>query len=299
MNNILLNTKIEGINVLKKYFSKFNSHELKYYLKKSPNISMNEFMDINVFDTGEIELSNFFLSHMSIVMKKIFITTSELNIIQEPIKISFISNSIYWNDLFVINNNIFVKYQYLIKIFECVEYNEYSSMNDIYIGENKIYDIGLLKGISYSIYSILQNLNPEAWAGHVLEKYGCTMVSSSDIKFSYGYKIIPEPNVNLSQGKITVYNLGEDNIYASFNSICSNDNTFSPYWDQKIIKLEYANGVYFETGLMDVEENKILSSHSSPSSHSSHSLPSLLIDKLIPTPFENISIQLTNGIIYN
>lgn len=284
MNCTLLNTKIEGINILKKYFKKFNSCELKYYLKKSPKISMDEFMDINVYNSEDIELSNLFISHMSIVIKKIFNNlTSELNVIQEPIKISFISNSIHWNDLFVINNNIFIKYQYLIRIFECIEYNEYTTVEDILIEENKIYDIGLLKNISYSIYSILQNINPEAWNKYISEKYGCTMVLLDDIKFSSNHKIIQEPNVNLSQGKISVYRLGPNDIYASFNSICSNDNTFCPYWEKKIIKLKYANGVYFETEQIDITENN----------------SSLFIDKLIPTPFENKSIQLTNAIMYN
>lgn len=279
MISIEFNTKIEGINILESYFRKFNSCDLFYYLEKSPKISMNNFINSNVYEPEDIELTNLFLSHLSIVIKKIFDSNSELNQINDPIKISFISNSIYWTDLFVISNTIFVKYQYLIKIFECIEYNKYKSMDEIYIEGEKIFDMSLLKNISNSIYSILQNLNPDIWNKYISINYGCLMVPIEDIKFISNYKIIQEPNVNLSYGKIPVYWLGNDNIYASFNSISSKYNTFCPYWKCQIIKLDYVDGIYIETKKIDKTD--------------------LFDYKLIPTPFENKSIQLTNAIIYN
>lgn len=247
MINHIFNSKIEGINILEEYFRKFNSYELSYYLEKSPKTSINDFMNSNVYEPEDIELKNLFISHLSIVIKKIFNSSSELNQINSPIKISFISNSIYWKDLFVISNTIFVKYQYLIEIFECIEYNKYKSMEKIYIEEEKIFDTSLLKNISNSIYSILQNLNSDAWNEYILINYNCSMVPIEDIKFTSNYKIIQEPNVDLSYGKIPVYWLGVDNIYASFNSITSKYNTFCPYWKKQIIKLDYVDGVYIES----------------------------------------------------
>lgn len=281
----LFNTKIEGINILEKYFRKFNSSELGYYLEKSPKMSIPEFFDLNVYSPEDIELTNLFLSHLSIVIKKIFDLSSELNYIRGPIKISFISNSIYWKNLFVISNTIFVKYQYLVSIFDCMEYNEYKSMYDVYIEGEKIFDMGLLKDISYSIYSILQNLNPDAWNEFISNKYGCTMVPIGDIKFKSKCKIIQEPNVDFTQGKVPIYWLGPDNIYASFNLICSKDNSFSPYWKWQIIKLEYKDGYYIETSQVDISKYK--------------NKTTSFVNNLIPTPFENKSIQITNVIIHN
>lgn len=89
-----------------------------------------------------------------------------MNFNSDPIKISLISNFIYWDNLFVIGNYIFVSVQYLTKVFELIEYNNYKNTNYIYIyiyiDENKIYDILLVKKIFKSVYSILQNLNQEA-----------------------------------------------------------------------------------------------------------------------------------------
>ena len=220
---------------------------------------------------------------MKIAIKKIFDFDSELNHIKGPIKISFISNSIHWNNLFVIENNIFVKYKYLIEIFEYIEYNKYTTMNDVYIDKNEIFDMSLLKNICCSIYSILQNLNHDAWNKFITDKYKCTMVSIEDIKFNLDYKIIQEPNVDFMQGKVPIYWLGPNNIYTSFNSICSKDNSFSPYYEQQIIKLEHKDGIYIEKNQMNIDKNKYIS----------------FIDKLIPTPFENKAIQITNAIIHN
>lgn len=283
----LFNTKMEGINILKEYFRKLSSYELGYYLEKSSKMSIQEFMNLNVYSHEDIELLNLFFLHLTIVIKKIFDSdlSSELKCIKKPIKISFVSNSIHWKNLFVISNNIFVKYQYLIDIFECMEYNEYKSMSDVYIEGEKIFDMGLLKEISYSIYSILQNVNSEAWNKYISNKYGCTMVPIDNIKFKSKYKIIQEPNVDFMQGKIPVYWLDSDNIYASFNLICSKDNTFSPYWEQQIIKLEYMDGYYIEKNQIDINEygNKTM----------------LFENNLLPSPFENKSIQITNTIIHN
>lgn len=281
----LFNTKNEGIDILEKYFRKFSSHELWYYLEKSPKMSIKEFMNSNVYEPEDIELTNLFFSHLLVVIKKIFNLTTELNYIRGPIKISFISSSIHWKNLFVIDNNIFIKYQYLVRIFEHIEYNEYKTMDDVYIEDNKIFDMDLLKNISYSIYSILQNLNPDEWDEYISNKYGCTMVPIENIKFKSNYKIIQEPNVNISQGKIPVYWLGPDNIYASFNSICSKDNSFCPYWEQQIIKLDYKNGIYIETEQIDISKYK--------------NKKNSFINKLVPTPFEDKSTQLTNTIIHN
>lgn len=296
MRGQLFNTKLEGINILEEYFRKFNSNELGYYLEKSPKISVSAFINSNVYCPEDIELKNLFLNHLKIVAKKIFNLNSELNYIsvlpkthnnsqENFIKISFISNSIHLNNMFVIGNSIFIKYQYLIKIFEYIEYNEYTTMDDIYIERDKIYDMSLLKDISYSIYSILQNKNPNIWNEYISNNNKCIMVPIKNIKFKLNYKIIQEPNVDFVQGKVAVYWLGPYNIYASFNSICSKDNTFNPYWEQRIIKLEYKDGIYNETSQIDIDKYK--------------NKTTSFINNLIPTPFENKSIQLTNSIIYN
>ena len=221
------------------------------------------------------------------MLKKKFNNVSDLNFNNGPIKISFVSNSIHWDNLFVIYNNIFVSVQYLIKIFELIEYNEYKNTNDIYIKENKIYDIQLLKNISISIYSILQNLNKEAWNEFIVKKFNCLIIPISDIIFKNKYNLLRESNIEFIQNKIVIYWFDSGHIYGTFNLICSSDNSFSPYWEQKIISLSYnkENNTYTEFDSLDIEKYKIKNKS--------------FIKNIITNPFNYESIQITNSIIDN
>lgn len=286
MTKILLNTKSESIKILTKYFIKFGAQELKYYLDNG-NLPIPNFFNTNVHEPEDVELKYLFLSHLAIVMKKIFNIRTELNYNGGPIKISFVSNSIHWDDLFVISNNIFVSVQYLIKVFELIEYNEYKNTNDVYIEENKIYDIKLLKNISKSIYSILQNLNQEAWNEFIVDKFGCLIIPLTNIIFKNKYTLLREPNVEYMHDKIIVYWLDSEHIYGTFNSICSYEDSFSPYWEQKIIHLSYnhKNNTYTEIDSLNVERYKKKTKS--------------FVNSIIPNPFDYKSIQITNSIIHN
>lgn len=287
MTKIIFNTKIESIEILTEYFRKFGAQELKYYLENINNLSVPFFFSTNVYEPEDIELKNLFLSHLKIVIKKIFYIRTELNYNNGPINISFVSNSIHWDDIFVIGNNIFVSVQYLIKVFELIEYNDYKNTNDVYIEGNEIYDIELLKKLSKSIYSILQNLNQEAWNELIINKFGCSIIPISNIVFKNKYNFLRESNVECIQDKMIVYWLDSEHIYGTFNSICSYDNSFSPYWEQKIIRLSYnhQNNTYTELDSLDIEKYKTKSKS--------------FIKNIITNPFDYKSIQITNSIIHN
>jgi len=279
---IIFNSKIEGIKILSEYFRKFQIKELKYYIE-NVDMSIPNFLQNNVYAPEDIELKNLFIKHLKIVIKKIICKNNELNFIREPIKISFISDLIYWNNLFVIKNNIFVSLQYLIYVFESIEYNEYKNAEDIYIEDNEIYDIKLLKNISKCIYSILQNLNKNKWIKFIITKFNCEIVSLSNIRFINKYNILEEPNVECMYGNIIIYWIDSNNIYGTFNSICSTDNSFSPYCEQIIIKLSYNknNNIYTEIECIDIDKYEKKN----------------LIKNMILNPFEYKAIEITNCII--
>lgn len=292
MMKIKFNTKSESIEILSEYFRKFGVQELKYYLDNVNNLTIPFFFNSNVYEPFDVEVKYLFLSHLKIVLKKIFKTKTEFDSNDKIIKISFVSNSIHWNDLFVISNNIFVSVQYLIKIFELIEYNEYNDTNDVYFDDdsdddydiddvfnmNNIYDIGLLKNISNSIYSILQNSNKAIWNEFIIKKFNCFIIPIENIIFKNKYKFLREPNIDYLQDKIIVYWLDSEHIYGTFNSICSSDISFSPYWEKKIISLSYneQNNTYCEIDSLDFD-----------------------ICNIITNPFEYETNLITNTIITN
>lgn len=245
-----LNNKNETLEILTKYFQKFNSNELGYYLNNYKGELIPEFLKSNIYDPEDIELINFLEEYLKIVIEKVFYLTTPLNVNRTPIKLSFINNLIHWDNIFVIENNIFISYNYLIKIFERIEYNDYKSVKDIYIKDDIIYDLELSKKLTEVMYYVIQFLNFENWEEYICDKYCCCFVDKSLVHFKNQYKILKEPNTSFIQDKITIYWLYSGEIYAIINSICSNL-SFSPYWEKKIIKLNYLNGQYSEI----LEEN--------------------------------------------
>jgi hypothetical protein len=124
----------------------------------------------------------------------------------------------------------------------------------------------------------------DAWSEYISEKYGCEFIPISNIIFKNSYNILKEPDINLFQDRLTVYYIDSNNIYCSFNVVCSKDESFSPYWEKKIIKLEYLveENLYVETEQFDVKKYKDES----------------FILNLISNPFVHKSNQITNTIIY-
>ncbi len=289
MTRIIFNTKTEGIEVLSGYFRKFKTMDLNYYLENNNKLSIPVFFQSNVYDPEDVELKNLFLKHIKIVLSKVFYISSELNFNRGPIRISFVSNSIYWDNLFVIKNNIFVSLQYLTNIFELIEYNQYNDVEDVYILGEVIYDFKLLKNISKCVYSILQNLNKDEWEEFITRKFNCQIVPITNIVFKNKYNILQEPNVECMYSNIIVYWLDSNNIYGTFNSICSHDNSFSPYWEQKIIKLTYSgeNNIYTEIECVNTDID----------SYKNKTKP--FISNIISNPFDYKSTQITNSIIHN
>jgi hypothetical protein len=282
---IFFNTKSEGIDILSYYFIKIK--KLNYYLENNEKISFPVFFQTNVYEPEDIEFKNLFLKHLKLVIEKVFYISSELNFNRESIRISFVSSSIYWDNLFVIKNNIFVSTKFLTNVFELIEYDLYKDVENIYINNNEIYDIELLKSISKCIYYILQNLNQNAWIEFITSKFNCNIVPISNIIFKNNYNILQEPNIECMYDNIIVYWLDSNNIYGTFNSVYSTDNTFSPYWEQKIIKLDYLsdNNTYKEIEFINVEQyNEKIKN---------------FLTNIITNPFNYKSTQITNSIIYN
>lgn len=247
---ITLIDKKKSIEVLSNYLRKIKISEIPYYIDKPKDVSIPQFLESNVYEHEDIELSIFFFEHFEIALKKIFmINYFDKNLISNlKINVSFVSNLLYWDDIFVIENTLFISNSYLIKIFERIEYKDYNKINDLYFNVNKIYDKNFIKKIINSIIYIIQFTNHHDWINNVKNKYNCDFVLKSNIKFKNNYKILLQPNNLFLSDKITIYpDYNNHNIYFGvFESISSSSILFSPYWNTKIIKLKFSNGYYEE-----------------------------------------------------
>ena len=169
---------------------------------------------------------------------------------------SFITRSIYWFEIFSIDNTLFITYPYLIEIFDRLESKIILSSYQFYIKDNKKYDIELLKKLTETIYCILQYQNQIKWFDVITTKYKCKYVDKIIIKFDENYKILREPNTNFIGNKIPIYWI-KDNIFICVINLISSTISFSPYSEFKLILLLYDNGEYFQTNFNKQLENQI------------------------------------------
>lgn len=236
--------KDESLIILEDYLKNFSIRDLTYYLNNYKNNTIIDFLKENIYEPEDIQLTCLLKEHLNIVISKIFYLTTPLNLIRSPIKISFITDLIFWNDIFVINDTIFINYSYLIRVFDNIELNLYKDANQVYINkQGQIFDIELLKKLCISVYNVLQCLNYDSWIDFILTKYNnCCFVPISNIIFDKDYDIVINPNTNFISDQICVYWIG-NKIYGVFDNITS-ILSYSPYYETIIIELEYSNGQY-------------------------------------------------------
>jgi len=228
------NSKSESIDILTNYFKKFN------------NDNILEFLEKNTIDPEYVEPINLLEEHFAIVRKKIFYLTTQFNLVRGPIKISFVKSSIGCTNMFTIDSNIFINYSFLVSVFEKIEYNLYKEVKNVYIDDDKIYDMELLKSISECMYYVLEYLNFDSWSEFIQDRFNCMFVDISDISFTNNYEIYKNPNMNWLWNKMPIYwKPGSIEPYTVINSICSNP-SYSPYWETILIELKYSNGKYIE-----------------------------------------------------
>jgi len=228
--------------ILKKYFKDFTINELRYYLNNYKNETIPDFLINNIYELEDFELNNFVKKYINVIIKKIILFENNKKLFNNiKINISFISDLIYWEDVFSIDNNIFINIFYLNRILKKIKNNEYEEISKIYIIKNNIYDVDLLKNLSKCIYNILNNnLN--------YYNYKCIFVNISDINFTNKYNINKNPSTKFLDNTITIYKIN-NKIYGIFNNIIS-DVSYAPYFEETVIELSYSNGKFYEIKLL-------------------------------------------------
>lgn len=269
-------SKTESLNRLIEYFKSIDHVDIYYYINTTSK-DIISFLESNIYDSEDIELNNFFINHLKIALQNYLKLDNNIFKIDNNIKLSFITDLIYYDDIFVIKNVIYINYLYVKRVFYNLEENRYSSMNDIYISNDNIYDNGLIKLLFKNLIFLSQNKNKDLWISHIKNnKLSC--FTSNINKFIINNDIIKNPSTSFINEEIFVFNINNKN-YCSLNVIVSNK-SYSPYYDNKVYEInknnDDNNDKYILTEVVETEDN--------------YNIPSNL--------FEEIAIGITN-IVYN
>lgn len=295
--NEIYNSDEESVKALEEYFMKLKRTDLVYYLEdfaKHTDMPIKEFFNSNVQQTDinsrTILLEHYELAYENLIsynkLKKKPIHNEKLIEIKKHIKISFITNSIYWKNVFVVKSNIFINLSYIDNVKRKISTNNYTRITQIVLSNDKIYDKELLINLTNSLCYILLNsdLMMENWnKTFYARKY--ELIDMELIKFNQDYKIINIPdtfeftlnkivmckNNNLTKllcilfkslNYLTNVNIAEfensNNKYSFgvINSISSIslEPTFSPYWCTIVILFEYIDGFYYELNSFNIDD---------------------------------------------
>ena len=244
-------SKKDSLSKLIEYFKNMDTEDIYYYINSSSK-DIISFLESNIYEKDDIELINFVIKHLKIALNKYLILNKNLFTIDvNNINISFISDLIYFEDIFVIHDVIYINYLYIKRVFFNLEENKYSSMNEVYIHNNNIYDNELIKLLFKNLIFLSQNKNKDLWISHIIKNNNLSCIMSDITNFIIDYDIIKNPSTSFTNDKIFIFNINNKN-YCSLNIIVSNKG-YSPYYDNKIYEINKNNHNKYE--LKEVEEN--------------------------------------------
>ena len=242
-NKILLLMKInchiipknESLYKLIEYFKSIEREDIYYYINTNSKDIIN-FLELNIYDEDDIELFNIIQNHLKIALKTF---SSLMNSIfkidlNESIKISFITDLIYFEDIFVIKDVIYINYSYIKRVFFNLEENRYSSMNEVYIQNNNKYDKELIKLLFQNLIFLSQNKNYNLWIDYILQNYKEIKMIDID-RLLLNNKLIKNPSTSVINNKIFIFKIN-NKYYCSLNIIISNK-SYSPYYEGKIFEI--------------------------------------------------------------
>jgi len=235
-------SKEESKNNIINYFKNLDHNKLSYYINTILPTDIVNFVEENIYDEEDIELSYFLNEYIILAISKYRTLRRPIydqNILNS-IKISFITDLIYFEDIFVLDDVIYINYSYIKRVFELVEYTGYKNMDQVYIYNNKVYDKNLLKQLLKSLIYILQNKNSNTWIREIYERYRYFLIDKDEIKsIEILDKILLDINTSFLDNKIVVYEFN-NKLYCNLRMIVSNSNcNYSPYYESILFELVY------------------------------------------------------------
>ncbi len=224
-----LTSKLDGIAKLENFYKKINTSELEYYINVKPN-KISSYINSSIIEPKDVELTRMINSYITICKKKFNLIQNNLLTFPSNICVSFTEKKVYWDNIFTIDNIIFINYDYLKEIFVKTDNSDYKSVSEVYIIDNEVYDLELLKQIFMSIIYISMCNNIDLWLEQIKNNLGIIPIHKNNlnIKLDTRYIIYTNPNTHyLDNFYFGTMIQNKENIL--FNLIHKSQCKFNPY----------------------------------------------------------------------
>lgn len=226
----MFNTKRKSFYILMNFLTKINQKEWEYYINKYKENSVIDFLINNIVSPKNVK--------KNIIIKYIHQIKKSLNI-NFKINISFISENIFWEDIFTIDNTIFINYNYYQRKYDKL----LSQDNHNYIKvNNKFFNKEFMTLLLKSIYYIYNFYNSQTYLNKYIENNNCYFIYKNDLKNLNEISYFNNPNFNFLKDKIPIYYFN-NKTYINLDIFISKP-SFSPYYENKFFQIIKNDNLY-------------------------------------------------------
>ena len=230
----MYNREEKTVDILINYLKDINK---KYWINYL-DIEDNDDDDIEAFLNKNVISQDYF--NLNIIEEYIKLIKKKLNM-DFKIYISFVTENIYWENVFVINETIFIKRNFYKNICKIIENNSYKYINETIIINDNFYNKKFIKILTESINYINYFYNIDNYLKNKFER-NILFINKEDIINLKDLSYFKDPNFYFLNNKIPIY-CYNNKLYLKLNLFTSKP-SFSPYYENNIYELIINNNNY-------------------------------------------------------
>jgi hypothetical protein len=221
----MYNRIIETVEILISFLKDIEKKDWINYIDIKEDEDIKDFLNENILTKDYFNLS--------IIEKYLNLIKNKLNL-NFKVNISFVTENIYWEDIFVINNTIFIKENFYKNITNLIENNNYKKVDDILIINNKYYNKKLINLLTNSFYYINNYYNLDNYLRYNFNK-NIIFVNKDNIINLEDLCYFKDPNYYFLNNKIPIY-FNNNKFYIKLDLFISKP-SFCPYYENNIFEI--------------------------------------------------------------
>lgn len=234
--------KQEGIRNIKNFYQKMKTDNIDYYIN-TKSLSIADYLDNTIIEPKDFELKNMLNQYLIMCKEKLSGFDNEFIKYPNNILVCMTKDKVYWDDVFTLKNIIYINYSKLVEIFYKKE-TDYNSVSEVYITENGIYDMELVKQLFKSIiYTSMYN-NLDTWIKKITLQLNCDILYKNNITWESDSQInlFQNPNTDfISEFFIITYS-NDNKTLVTLDTIEPTLTKYQPYITSILFEIEFKDG---------------------------------------------------------
>lgn len=234
--------KHEGTKNIKNFYQKMKADNIDYYIN-TKSLPISDYLDISVLEPKDFELKNMLNQYLIICKEKLSGFDNEFVKYPNNISVCITEDKVFWDDIFTLKNIIYINYSKFIEVYFKKE-TDYNSVSEVYITENGIYDMELIKQLFKSILYISMYNNIDSWIKKITLELNCDILYKNNINWASDSQInlFQNPNTDfISEFFIITYS-NDNKTWVTLDIIEPTLTKYQPYITTILFEIEFKDG---------------------------------------------------------